>query len=308
MAEMELTGLHLLLTYECNFECDHCFVWGAPWQNGTMTLRLIRHVLHEAKTMDSIRNIYFEGGEPFLYYPIMLRGVREASGMGFEVGIVSNSYWATSEEDAIEWLTPLSGLIQDLSVSSDLYHSSEEPSEHAKNALAAAKRLDIPAGTICIAQPESTESEAAYGQLAQGESAVMYRGRAAQQLAPRAPHSPWNKFMECPYEDLRNPGRVHIDYLGNLHICQGISIGNLFETPLPEICRTYDPDTHPIIGPLLNGGPAELVKRYDIAHGEQFADACHLCDMARHELRKRFPDILKPDQMYGPSSSQGSPS
>jgi hypothetical protein len=254
--------------------------------------------LQEAKTVSSVRDIYFEGGEPFLYYPIMLRGVQEAADSGFQVGVVSNSYWATSEEDAIEWLTPLSGLIQDLSVSSDLYHSSEELSPLVKNALAAAKRLDIPAGTICIAQPESTESETAYGQLKQGESTVMYRGRAARELAARAPHYPWNEFTECPYENLRDPKRVHIDYLGNLHICQGISLGNLFDTPLLEICKTFDADTHPIVGPLITGGPAELVRQYDIAHGERFADACHLCDMARHALRERFPDILRPDQMY----------
>jgi organic radical activating enzyme len=305
---MELTGLHLLLTYECNFECDHCFIWGAPWQNGTMTLKHIRHILQEAKTVSSVRNIYFEGGEPFLYYPIMLRGVQEAADRGFQVGVVSNPYWATSEEDAIEWLTPLSGFIQDLSVSSDLYHSSEKLSPQAKNALAAAERLDIPVGTICIAQPESTESEAAYGQLTQGESAVMYRGRAVRELAARAPHYPWKEFTKCPYEDLRDPKRVHIDYLGNLHICQGISLGNLFDTPLLEICATYDPDTHPVIGPLVNGGPAELVRRYGIAHEERFADACHLCDTARHKLRERFPGILCPDQMYGLSRSQDTPS
>ncbi|MFW9976207.1 MAG: hypothetical protein ACFFDQ_13130, partial [Candidatus Thorarchaeota archaeon] len=75
-----------------------------------------------------------------------------------------------------------------------------------------------------------------------------------------------------------------------------------------EWCKTYDPDSHPIIEPLVTGGPAELVGRYGIARGEQFADACHLCDMARHVLRERFPNILTPDQMYGISSSQDNPS
>jgi MoaA/NifB/PqqE/SkfB family radical SAM enzyme len=35
---IELTGLHVLLTYRCTFECDHCFVWGSPNQAGTFTL------------------------------------------------------------------------------------------------------------------------------------------------------------------------------------------------------------------------------------------------------------------------------
>ena len=39
---LKLNGLHLLLTYQCTFECDHCFVWGSPWQTGTMTIAMIR--------------------------------------------------------------------------------------------------------------------------------------------------------------------------------------------------------------------------------------------------------------------------
>ena len=30
---MNLTGLHLLLTYRCNYDCDHCFVWSGPQAN-----------------------------------------------------------------------------------------------------------------------------------------------------------------------------------------------------------------------------------------------------------------------------------
>jgi MoaA/NifB/PqqE/SkfB family radical SAM enzyme len=33
-----LSELHLLLTYECNYKCSHCFVWGGPSQTGTMKL------------------------------------------------------------------------------------------------------------------------------------------------------------------------------------------------------------------------------------------------------------------------------
>ena len=127
----------------------------------------------------------------------------------------------------------------------------------------------------------------------------MYRGRAAEELVPQAALRPWEQFTECPYENLRAPGRVHVDSFGNVHICQGIALGNLFDTPLREICETYDPDAHPITGPLLEGGPVELVRRYGLPHEESYADACHLCDEARRALRERFPEILTPDQMYG---------
>jgi MoaA/NifB/PqqE/SkfB family radical SAM enzyme len=296
---MKLSGLHLLLTYQCTFECDHCFLWGSPWQQGTMTLENIRYIVREAQDLGTIRSIYFEGGEPFLYYATLLAGVRLAKSAGFETGIVSNSYWATSVDDAIEWLRPFVGVLDDLSVSSDLYHYDEILSRQVQNACAAANQLGIPIGTISIAAPEAADPALAVGQLPESESGVMYRGRAAAKLSSKARQHPWSQFTTCPYEDLRDPGRVHVDPLGNLHICQGIVIGNLFQTPLKEICERYDPDTHPITGPLLHGGPIELLKRYGVSHREAYADACHLCYEVRRDLRDRFPEILAPDQVYG---------
>jgi len=296
---MKLSGLHLLLTYQCNLECDHCFVWGSPWQNGTMTLHIVREILNQGKDLGTVKWIYFEGGEPFLYYAVLVKGIQEAAQMDFRVGIVSNGYWATDENDAVECLKPLAGSVQDLSVSSDLYHYTEKLSRQAQNARAAAEKLGISVCVITIAQPEETDAVSVAGQLPAGESSLLYRGRAAYKLVARAAQQPYHQFEECALEDLLEPGRVHVDPFGNLHICQGISIGNLFRTPLKEICETYHPDSHPIAGPLLEGGPAELVRRYGLSHGAAYADACHLCYEARRALRDRFPEILGPDQMYG---------
>lgn len=295
---MNLSGLHLLLTYQCNLECDHCFVWGSPWQTGTMTLQNVREILRQGRELGTVEWIYFEGGEPFLYHAILLEGVQEAARLGFNVGIVSNAYWATSVEDAILWLKPFAGLIQDLSLSSDLYHWSDQLSQCVEHARSAAATLGIPLGLITIAQPETADAVPAVGQLPAGESTVMYRGRASARLSPKAVHHPWEQFTTCPYEDLREPGRVHVDPFGNLHLCQGISLGNLLEKPLKDICASYDPDSHPIAQPLLKGGPAELVRRYQLAHEETYADACHLCYRSRLALRQIFPETLAPDQMY----------
>lgn len=293
---MRLTGLHILLTYQCTYECDHCFVWGSPWQTGTLTLEQIEDILHQAKDA-GVTSIYFEGGEPFLYYAILKEAVHKAADMGFSVGIVSNGYWANSVADAEEWLRPLVGRISDLSVSSDLFHCSEALGERPQNAVVAAKYLGIPTGVISVAQPDE-ESKQSHGQIGD-EAAVMYRGRAVEKLAEKATSHPWERFDSCPHEDLVEPGRLHLDPLGNLHICQGISIGNLFEKPLQQICEEYDADAHQICGPLLAGGPAALVTEYNLTHASHYADACHLCYEARITLRARFPELLTPDQMYG---------
>ena len=296
---LKLEGVHILLTYRCNRECEHCFTWGSPDQNGTMTLQQIRRLLHQARDVGSVEWVYFEGGEPFLCYPELSEGVRDASRLGFKVGIVSNAFWAKELNDAIDLLRPFVDRVQDLSISSDTYHGSREPSPEAVNALEAGRRLGIPVELISITAPGATDARSTTGQLPTGESSVMYRGRAAHMLAHGVHRIPWVNFRECPFEDLRAPERVHVDPFGNVHICQGISLGNVFQTPLSEICDQYDPQTHPIIAALLRGGPSELVRGFGLSHEEMYADACHLCYESRRALRDRFPEHLCPDQSYG---------
>jgi MoaA/NifB/PqqE/SkfB family radical SAM enzyme len=244
-----------------------------------------------------VQSIYFEGGEPFLFYAILKQAVHKAADMGFSVGIVSNAYWAISIADAEKWLRPFVGRLADLTVSSDLFHCGESFGERPQNATVAAQHLGIPTGMISVAQPEE-EARSSHGQI-EDESAVMYRGRAAVKLTQKVPSHPWEAFDSCPHEDLREPVRIHLDPLGNLHICQGIVIGNLFEKSLKQICDEYDPETHPICGPLLAAGPAALACEYNLPVAAGYADACHLCYEARLALRSRFPKLLTPNQIYG---------
>jgi hypothetical protein len=297
---MNLTGLHLLLTYQCNYECDHCFVWGSSAQRGTMTLAQVREVYRQAQELGTVTSICLEGGEPFLYYPVLVRAAQEAAEFGFHVDLLSNVYWATAVEDAVEWLRPFVGVLQSLTVSTDVFHYDEVVSDQARNALAAAEQLGIPAGTIICEVPEGVPG---YPAQARGEPVesgpIMHKGRAAVKLVEGVARRPWRVFDECPHEALDDPGRVHVDYLGNLHLCQGLTMGSLFERPLKAIVAAYDPPVHPIVGPLLEGGPAALVERYDLPHEEAYVDACHLCYEARATLRGRFPEYLGPGQMYG---------
>ena len=138
---MKLSGMHLLLTYQCTYECDHCFVWGSPRQSGVMTVDNVRTFLRQARETGTVEWVYFEGGEPFLYYPVLVRGVQLATSMGFRVGIVTNAYWATSIADAEEWLRPFLGRLADLTVSSDLFHCEDCLGELPQNAIAAANAI-----------------------------------------------------------------------------------------------------------------------------------------------------------------------
>lgn len=297
-----LTGVHFLLSYKCDSECDHCFVYSSPKAGGTFTLAQMKGVFDELARIETIQSIYLEGGEPFLFYPLMCEGIRIARDMGFKTGIVTNAYWATSEEDAELWLRPLRDLgLSDLSISDDAFHYDDEKASPAKRALAAAVKLGMGHGSICIDRPTiemDADSEPTRGEPVIGGS-TMLKGRAVEKLVEGLPRRPWHEFTECPYEDLRDPRRVHLDAYGNVHLCQGLSMGNMWETPLSEMVKGYDAELHPVCKPLIDGGPARLVQQYEVQHEDEYVDACHICYLARRALLDRFPQYLGPRLVYG---------
>ncbi len=295
-----VTGIHFLLTMSCNFECDHCFLYCSPSFEGTFTLSQLRTVHDEMRKIGTISMVYYEGGEPFLYYPLLLEGIKMSHEMGFKTGVVTNSYWALSVEDAELWLKPLLPYISDVSVSNDTYHHGEEKENPATKALAALKRLGIPGGDICIEEPTVDISKT----QEKGEPVIgggaMFRGRAVEKLiTDELPKRHWEEFTECPHEELKDPGRVHPDPFGNVHICQGLSMGNMWKTPLSELVKNYNASTHPISGPLIRGGPSQLVREYQLDLEGDYVDACHLCFEARKALLDKFPEYLAPRQVYG---------
>ena len=145
------------------------------------------------------------------------------------------------------------------------------------HAIAAAKQLGIARSVIRVADED-----------------VMFRGRAVDKLVSGRSRQPASCFDACPHETLDAPKRVHVDPYGYVQICQGISIGNVFETPLGEIVDRYAPEAHPVVGPLLRGGPHELAGAlgFHADAGAGFVDACHLCFQARRGAK------LKPEFVY----------
>lgn len=297
---MSINGLHLLLTYKCTYECDHCFVYSSPDSSGIMKISDIREILKQAEKIGSIGMIYFEGGEPFLYYPTMLWGLKEAKKAGYKTGIVTNAYWATSVEDAKEWLKPISRIgVDDLSISDDAFHYGEEEENLAKYATEAAKDIGLPVGSIMIEDPKKYLTCSEWGGKPVTGGAVLFKGRAVEKLVEGLPRKAWNEFDRCSPEDFSNQKRVHIDPLGYVHACQGITIGNMKKNLLHELFENFNPHEHPICGPIMKGGPAELARKYRVKHEESYVDECHLCYDTRLKLRDRFPEILAPNQMYG---------
>ncbi len=301
-----LTGIHVLLTYKCTNECDHCFLHCGPHCEGTFTLHQIRELMREVVKIPTVDTVYFEGGEPFLFYPVLLEALHLVHVAGLKSGIVTNGYWATSVEDAEEWLWPLLEMgIADFSISDDQFHSSKGPDSPGATAYHTAKKLGLPAAKISIDAPcvvASKGATAAKGKPVIG-GGVLFKGRAVEKLTAGLPTRPWQGLTTCPHEELATPERVHVDAYGNVQICQGISIGNMWSTPLPELLQQYDASQHPIIGPLISGGPARLVEHFHLPVADGYVDECHLCYTARKLLLATCPEYLTPPGVYGVQSA-----
>jgi len=145
-----LKSLHFLLTYQCLFECDHCFLYCGPKAEGTFTLAKITDALDQAVGA-GVEGIEIEGGEPFLFYPLMLETLRQAKNRGLTRGIVTNCYWATSLKDARLWLEPLVEVgLDSLAVSDDRFHSTGPMRRTVPPSW-----LFVPRGTWVCLQPAS---------------------------------------------------------------------------------------------------------------------------------------------------------
>jgi MoaA/NifB/PqqE/SkfB family radical SAM enzyme len=238
----------------------------SPRAQGTFTLPQLRDALDQARAVGTVEWIYFEGGEPFLFYPSLLEGITLARERGFRVGIVTNAYGAVSEEDALVWLRPLKDRgVDSLSISDDAYHYGQDEESPARRALKSARELGIPVAPICIKEPfvEATPGEGQDKGRPVIGGGTMFKGRAVEKLTAGLPRRRWRDLTECPHEELQSPSRVHIDPYGFVHVCQGVSIGNIWQRPLSEIMAEYRAESHEICGPLVRGGPACLAREHD---------------------------------------------
>jgi organic radical activating enzyme len=295
--------MHVLLTYRCSLRCEHCYVHGSPRARGTFTISQVGALLREAARLPGLEWIIFEGGEPFLRYQLLLQSIQRARQFAFKVGVITNGYFGRDETTAARFLEPLHQLgVQRLWVSDDAFHYNQSGDTPAQRTRRAAQRIGLSTGQLCIQFPEKVSagisSQAADEQLPFDQQ-LRFRGRAAENLTGGRLKQPWDRLTSCPLDPLKQPIRVQVDSHGNVQLCQGLSLGVAWDTPLSTLIAEFQPERHPILGALQQGGPSFLAQRYGIEPEGLFADACNLCYRVRQALVDRFPRYLAPRQVYG---------
>jgi hypothetical protein len=94
---------------------------------------------------------------------------------------------------------------------------------------------------------------------------------------------------------------VWIDCYGNVMVCYGIIIGNLYEKEMKQILAEYNQYENDIVNRLIEGGPRNLfllAQEKGWQHTGYFFDKCDMCFQSRKYLKDFFPDTLGPDECY----------
>lgn len=294
--------INLLLTYTCPLRCKHCYVFSNPRAKGKFTNGSLKEILNQMVELDSVEWIIFNGGEPFWHFQLLLSGIKQARRSGFKVGVITNGYFARTEGTAANFLRPIRQLkVSHLYISDDTFHYNTKKDTPAKRALRAAASIGIPSSRVCIGSNPNINTKilAKDDDSPKFESRLKLRGRAATLSTDEINSSNWHEFTQCPLEDMDKPERISIDPFGNVSVCQGLTLGNAFISPLKSIIKSFKIENHPVLSLLKKGGPALLTKHFSIQPENGYGDACHLCFMTRTALMDLFPQYLAPKQVYG---------
>jgi MoaA/NifB/PqqE/SkfB family radical SAM enzyme len=140
-----LSNFGFMLTYKCTIACPHCIVKAGPHRTEEMKVEDAINWINQIKFFTDQRKIVagisLTGGEPFYNQELLKIVADYAASMGFIVSVVSNGFWATTKEKAIEVITSLSS-ISFFSISTDIYHNEFIPFANIKNAVFACKKLN----------------------------------------------------------------------------------------------------------------------------------------------------------------------
>jgi hypothetical protein len=302
----------LMLTYRCTAACEFCYYHCSPRKGGLKPIETCLAAWRSLQTLAGAgAKIHLTGGEPFLDWDHFVEILRKGKelGLGPVDLLETNGFWATDNGLVTERLNTLIALdVQRLKVSVDPFHQEYVDIEPARRLAAAAKRMLGPDRVLVrwekylddcglrIADCGLAERDRAYV-AAYRDYPFRFTGRAAGHLAGLLASKPAEAFerMNCLVGFLGAKG-VHIDPYGNVFsgTCSGIILGNIGQTPLEEIWRTFDPRGNGLVGILCERGPWGLLERAkSLGYKElsAYADKCHLCTHIRQFLFEHGQDV-----------------
>lgn len=267
--------------------------------------------------------MHISGGEIMLYEKEVLQLIRNIRNyFKGDIGISTNGFWAVSEEIAVEKTAQLKKAgVTGVAVSADPYHEEFIPLDRPANAVNALVKSGLKKHAYIMgcrlhegvhgAEMVNRRYDEIYMQVKGGHEIpaatpiVRSIGKGATINRPKktgVPRGLCSDLSEClgqrsPF----NPAMVWIDPYGNVMICYGIVIGNVYLQSFGDIINNYSHENNEITSLLAADGPKglhALAYRKNRAVPAGYFDECDLCYQVRKTLRSDYPHLLEPDECY----------
>lgn len=282
--------LGVLAWNTCNARCAHCGPESSIEDRTSNDHDRLLELIEEAgKIYGKDWCLSLSGGEIFLYYDKLLQYTELAHKHSGYTTLITNCFWATSVEKAIELLRPLAANdLRMLGVSADTFHAPYIPYARVRNALIAAKKLNIPAHIRSVA----TKSARLWEVLKNIEDGqIWFTNFMEMPLIPdgrgrELPES--DLFLQdtmptgrCPAASLTiDPSGEAMTCCNGAGKCSALKLGSVKEKSLSELEYRFASD--PLIGYLRQKGPAGLREYMDEdcvqeIDGKKYVNECHLC-------------------------------
>lgn len=310
----------LMLTYKCPAECQFCYYNCSPDKGGLMPTGTALNIWESLIDLAGpSAEVHITGGEPFLYFDHLVELLAEANRrelIGLDA-VETNAYWARNPDIVLKRMKILRDCgIRRLKISWDPFHAEYIEEENVTLLANIAKEVIGPENVLVrwdkylgsgidMKSLDLTQRCQMYKQAA-ADFPVRFTGRSAEKLAPVFDGADVNEVTvkNCSKSFLSSKG-VHIDPYGNVFsgLCSGITIGNVNETSLKDIWKSFDPVNMPLVSSLVKGSPAALLDQaVDLGYKTRpvYADKCHLCCDLRQFFfdKKQYKSIISPVECY----------
>lgn len=122
---MRYNTLGIQVTNTCNMTCAHCITDSSPSARGDLAWEDIHAAITNAAP--HIDGVCVTGGEPWIRRETTLATIRLTHTLGLVSSMISNGFWARTENEAVQAFSDLSNAgLDKLAISFDGYHNAHE--------------------------------------------------------------------------------------------------------------------------------------------------------------------------------------
>lgn len=307
---MNLNRIEFLVTLECSGKCKHCSIAGKLHTAAQKHIDAEKavEVIAKLSKLFSIQSVMTFGGEPLLYHDATSQIHSMAQNCGIpKRQLITNGYFNKDKAKISEVANKLYNAgVNSLLLSVDYFHQETIPLEFVALFAKEVLRVGIedfklhPSWVVSqnLDNPYNARTHEIIAELSQLNipcstgNIISPAGNAAiflKEYFDKTKISFPRTCADMPYsEPLDNIQTISIDPDGNVAVCSGFSIGNIYNEDIEAIISRYNPYEHEHMRIILQDGIDGFIgyaKNYGInINKSDYFSICDICVDIRKKL------------------------